>query len=119
MKKDIARLEAFLALIPAGARTALECRHASWFEEEVYQLLRKRDVALVVTEQEDWTGPIVKTAPWGYVRLHRSGYADESLVRWRDTIMNQGWDDAFVFFKHEEEIAGPPIGLQFQTLCQQ
>jgi len=116
MKKDIARLEAFLALLPAGCRTALEFRHASWFAEDVYDLLRKRDVALVVTEQEDWTGPVTKTAPWGYVRLHRSGYTDESLMRWRDTIVAQDWDEAFVFFKHEEEIAGPPIGLRFQAL---
>ena len=117
MKKDVARLEAFLALIPSGARIALECRHASWFDQEVYELLRRREVALVVTEQEDWTGPIVTTAPWAYVRLHRSGYTDESLARWRDTIRGQGWDEAFVFFKHEEEIAGPPIGLRFQDLA--
>ena len=116
MKKDLQRLEAFLALLPAGARTALECRHSSWFEDEVYDLLRKRDVALVVTEQEDWTGPVVTTAPWGYVRLHRSGYTDESLARWRDIIREQNWNEAFVFFKHEEEIAGPPIGLRFQGL---
>lgn len=116
MRKDLARLEAFLSLIPAGARTALECRHASWFEDGVYALLRQREVALVVTEQEDWTGPVVKTAPWGYVRLHRSGYTDESLTRWMEVISTQGWSEAFVFFKHEEEIAGPPIGLRFQTL---
>ena len=116
MKKDVARLEAFLALIPSGARIALECRHASWFDEEVYQLLRRREVGLVITEQEDWTGPVMKTAPWGYVRLHRSGYTDELLARWRDTIRQQGWDEAYVFFKHEEEIAGPPIGLRFQAL---
>jgi uncharacterized protein YecE (DUF72 family) len=116
MKKDIARLETFLALIPAGVRTALECRHASWFEPDVYDLLRRREVALVATEQEDWTGPVVATANWGYVRLHRSGYTDELLHRWKDVIATQGWKEAFVFFKHEEEIAGPPIGLRFQSL---
>jgi uncharacterized protein YecE (DUF72 family) len=117
LKKDLARLDAFLALMPAGARTAVECRHPSWFEEDVYGLLRKREVALVVTEQEDWTGPVVRTAPWGFVRLHRSGYTDESLTRWRDIIRAQEWNEAFVFFKHEEEIAGPPIGLRFQGLA--
>ena len=116
MKKDVTRLEGFLALIPSGARIALECRHASWFDEEVYQLLRRREVGLVITEQEDWTGPVMETAPWGYVRLHRSGYTDESLACWRDTIRQQGWEEAYVFFKHEEEIAGPPIGLRFQAL---
>ena len=116
MKKDVARLAAFLALLPSGALTALECRHPSWFDEEVYQLLRGREVAMVVAEQEDWATPVASTAPWGYVRLHRSGYTDADLARWRDTIRGQGWNRAFVFFKHEEEIAGPPIGLRFQEL---
>src|SRR5262245_6924844 len=116
MKKDLARLESFLALLPSDGRTALECRHASWFESDVYELLRKREVALVVSEQEDWTGPVAKTAPWGYLRLHRSGYTDESLTRWLDIVREQAWTETFVFFKHEEEIAGPPIGLRFQDL---
>jgi uncharacterized protein YecE (DUF72 family) len=119
MKKDLARLEVFLALLPAGARTALECRHASWFQEDVYELLKRREVALVVSEQEDWTGPVVKTAPWGYLRLHRRGYTDESLTRWRDIVRELAWTEAFVFLKHEEEIAGPPIGLRFQELASQ
>jgi uncharacterized protein YecE (DUF72 family) len=116
MKKDLGRLEAFLALLPADARFALECRHPSWFDDEVATLLRRREVALVIAEQEDWTTPVIGTAPWGYVRLHRSGYTDDSLGRWLDTIRAQQWGEAFVFFKHEEEIAGPPIGLRFQEL---
>jgi len=117
MKKDIARLERFLALLPGAWRTAIEWRHPSWFEEDVYRLLRAREVALVVGEQEDWATPVVATAPWGYLRLHRAGYSEPDLARWRDTIRAQGWSEAFVFFKHEEEIAGPPIGLKFQSLA--
>ncbi len=116
MKKDLQRLESFLALLPRETRAALECRHPSWFEEDVYQLLRAREVALVLGEQEDWTVPMVATAPWGYLRLHRSGYTDADLVRWREGIRTQAWSEAFVFFKHNEEIAGPPVGLKFQEL---
>jgi len=115
MKKDLARLESFLALLPRGTRIALECRHPSWFEEDVYRLLRNREVSLVMGEQEDWAMPMAVTAPWGYLRLHRSGYTDADLLRWRDTIRAQEWSEAFVFFKHNEEIAGPPIGLKFQA----
>lgn len=117
MKKDLARLEAFLALLPRGWRAAIEWRHASWFEEDVYALLRSREVALVAAEQEDWTTPVVATAPWGYLRLHRAGYTRDDLARWLGTIQAQGWTEAFVYFKHEEEIAGPPVGLRFQELA--
>jgi len=117
MKKDLGRLESFLALLPRGWPTAIEWRHPSWFSDEVYDVLRERQVALVVAEQDDWGTPVAATAPWGYLRLHRAGYTDDDLRRWLDTVRAQGWDEAFVYFKHEEEIAGPPVGLRFQELA--
>src|ERR1041385_6029068 len=36
MKKDLARLQAFLALLPADHRAAFEFRHPSWFADDVY-----------------------------------------------------------------------------------
>ena len=42
LKKDLPRLEAFLAVLPAGARAAFEFRHASWFEDDVFEALRGR-----------------------------------------------------------------------------
>ena len=40
MKKDVPRLRAFLELLPMECRAALEFRHASWFDDEVFGLLR-------------------------------------------------------------------------------
>ena len=40
-KKDAPRLRDFLAGLPEGARAALEFRHESWFDEEVYGVLRE------------------------------------------------------------------------------
>jgi uncharacterized protein YecE (DUF72 family) len=45
LKKDLPRLEAFLALLPEGHRAAFEFRNDSWFDDEVYALLRKRGAA--------------------------------------------------------------------------
>ena len=117
MKKDVPRLRDFLALVPKRWRAAFEWRHPSWFDEEVYELLRAHDAALVAAESDDGAGPVVPTATWGYVRLHRSGYADDTLAAWRDRIRDQPWQEAFVYFKHEEEIAGPAVGLRFRELC--
>ena len=117
MKKDLGRLDQFLALLPRGWCAAIEWRHASWFDEEVYARLRDREVACVVAESEEGTLPVTATAPWGYLRLHRSGYTDADLEAWLDRIRTMPWQEAWVFFKHEEEIAGPPIGLRFQELA--
>jgi len=42
LKKDLPRLRDFLGQMPADKRVAFEFRHASWQEDEVYEVLRAR-----------------------------------------------------------------------------
>lgn len=44
---------------------------------------------------------VVRTAPWGYVRLHAASYDDARLRRWAERIRDT-WDEAWVFFSHEQ-----------------
>lgn len=109
LKKDADRLRDFLALLPADRRYTIEFRHESWFEDDVYQLLRDRDIAMCVIEQPDFASPVVATASWGYVRLHRFDYDSAMHGAWAKRIHDQGWNDAYVFFKHDEGVgSGPP-----------
>jgi uncharacterized protein YecE (DUF72 family) len=48
LKKDAPRLKDFLALLPKTQRAAFEFRHASWFDDEVYDLLRGYNAALCI-----------------------------------------------------------------------
>jgi uncharacterized protein YecE (DUF72 family) len=114
----MARLTTFLALVPEDRRVALEVRHASWYDGEVYDALRARDVALCITDAEDVQTPFQATADWGYLRLRRVGYTDTALPQWRARITSQEWRDAFVFFKHEDEATGPQLARQFITLLE-
>ncbi|AHG93524.1 protein of unknown function DUF72 (plasmid) [Gemmatirosa kalamazoonensis] len=109
MKRDDERLRAFLALLPAGRRYTIEFRHESWFDETVFGALREHDVALCAIEQADFAAPVVGTASWGYVRLHRLDYDDAALGAWAERIAAEGWSDAYVYFKHDEGAgSGPP-----------
>jgi uncharacterized protein YecE (DUF72 family) len=45
--------------------------------------------------------PLVRTAPWGYLRLHAAAYDDARLQRWAERIRDT-WDEAWVFFSHEQ-----------------
>jgi uncharacterized protein YecE (DUF72 family) len=114
MKKDFERLKNFLELLPADVRTAFEFRHETWFDDEVFGLLRQRDCALVVsdTNEKPLTG-ITGTAKWGYLRLRRTAYEENDLVEWLKRVREQKWKDAFVFFKHEDEGTGPKLAAQF------
>lgn len=109
MKKDIDRLRAFLEFLPAGRRFTIEFRNSTWFEEDVVDALRARDVAMTIIDQDDFVTPPISTASWGYVRLHRFDYDAKSLADWAVRIKEQGWSDAYVYFKHDEgEGSGPP-----------
>jgi uncharacterized protein YecE (DUF72 family) len=117
-KKDVTRLRAFLELLPSRRRVALEFRHDSWFDEEVFTLLRQKRVALCIADAEgDLEVPFVATAAWGYLRLRRPDYSTAALKAWAKRLRQQDWQDAFVFFKHEEEGQGAKLAQQFLKLA--
>jgi uncharacterized protein YecE (DUF72 family) len=116
-KKDAERLSAFLDVLPNTTPIAFEFRHATWFDDEVYTLLRKHNVALCLADtDEELEVPLVRTADWGYLRLRRPDYPSSELEKWRRWVEAQQWDQAFVFFKHEDAGAGPKMAMEFLAL---
>jgi uncharacterized protein YecE (DUF72 family) len=110
LKKDVARLRAFLAFLPPGRPAAFEFRHETWQDDEVREALRERNAALVCADTEEsgeGGAPIVPTADWGYLRLRRCDYDDARLAGWAERISAQPWTKAYAFFKHED---GRPLG---------
>jgi uncharacterized protein YecE (DUF72 family) len=117
LRKDVARLREFLALLPAGCPAAFEFRHASWFDDEVYAALRDRGACLCVAESgEDIDTPFVATTDWGYLRLRREDYDDAALERWAARLREPAWSRAYVFFKHEDAGAGPRLAARFREI---
>lgn len=118
MKKDLLRLETFLQQLPATPRAAFEFRHPTWFDDDVLEVLKSRNLALVVSDTDDMpTTHIDKTADWGYLRLRRVNYSEENLSEWVGRINQQQWSETFVFFKHEDEGTGPKLAGQFLELA--
>lgn len=117
VKKDLAALEAFLDLLPAGA-AAFEFRDPSWQDPGTFDLLRGKDHAVCISDREGEPPRAVEsTASWGYLRLRRPGYADPDLQRWLGTVAAQPWETAYVFFKHEDEARGPELARRFLELA--
>ena len=117
MKKDFTRLESFLKKLPADTPAVFDFRHPTWFDDEVFELLREHNRVLCISDTEELpTSDIHKTADWGYVRLRRVQYSESELAEWVKRIAAQRWKTAFVFFKHEDEGTGPKLAAQFIKL---
>jgi uncharacterized protein YecE (DUF72 family) len=117
-KKDVPRLREFLDLLPLQCRAAFEFRHLSWFDDEVFGLLRDHRTAMCIADAEDdLEVPLVATADWGYLRLRQSDYGDAELKAWVKRVRRQDWRDVFVFFRHEDEGKGPRLAKRFVELA--
>jgi uncharacterized protein YecE (DUF72 family) len=120
LRKDLQRLEEFLKLLGDNTRAAFEFRHETWFDEDVYGLLKQHHFALCVSEKDDESDtPFAATADWGYLRLRRQNYAAGELKNWAKRVRDQNWKEAFVFFKHEDEGAGPRLAAEFINLSKE
>jgi len=124
-RKDVGVLEAFLSTLSTfstsagptgGLRAAFEFRHESWLAEDVYAALARHDAALCVADSEELATPLVATASWGYLRLRRQDYGKAALRRWADRLKAERFTDVFVFFKHEDEGAGPALADSFRKM---
>ena len=110
---DAGRLKEFLEIAALGTaeapRLAFEFRHASWFTEEIYSLLREHDAALCIAESDDLRTPEVHTAA-GYTcfRLRRNGgysAGEVSAFAQRFTELAK-LREVYAYFKHEDEPTG-------------
>ena len=97
-------------------RAAFEFRNDSWFDDETYDILREHDATLVVSEMDDKPPPLVPTSDRGYLRLRREDYDHAALTDWAKRIQDQPWKSVQVFFKHEDEGAGPRLAQELRDL---
>jgi uncharacterized protein YecE (DUF72 family) len=124
--KDTARLADFLAVLPDHRRYAVEFRHASWYDDEIYELLADHGVALCISDHHDAPAPWIATARHVYVRGHgptgryKGSYPDPTLKRWAGRIAD--WRRArravYVYFDNDQKSAAPKDARRLLALMQ-
>jgi len=111
LKANAEVLEAALKVLPKDYNYAFEFRHESWFVPEIYDILKKHNIALVMADSPDF--PLKKeiTADFTYLRFHGSKslygskYTDEELQSWAKEIktwLKQG-KNVYVYFNNDAE----------------
>lgn len=108
LKSDPELLKEFLAVLPRQVRCAFEFRHASWFTEKIYSLLRGANAALCLAESEKLVVPEVETADFVYFRLRKPEYspAERKSLKEKASRLNATGKDVYVYFKHEDTPEG-------------
>jgi len=108
LKADEALLKDFVAILPRTMPAAFEFRHASWFADATWDLLKSNSAALCVAETETMTTPDVVTSSFAYYRFRKPSYTAEerrSMVERIREHMAAG-RNVFAYFKHEETPEG-------------
>ena len=119
-KKDVVLLNEFLSLLPPRTTAAFEFRNPSWLDDEVFDALRARNIALCIADSEARETPLIFTADYAYFRLRDEGYGDADIAKWTETARKAGESaqDVFVYFKHEDEGKGAAFGQQMMQLLE-
>ena len=118
-RKNVERLDTFLAKWPRELPAALEFRHVSWFDEEVMDVLREHGTAICVSDDGKMALPeVLATTDWLYFRLRREAYDTSDLRQWLARADESGARHGFAFFKHEDAGAGPKLARAFLELAE-
>jgi uncharacterized protein YecE (DUF72 family) len=103
LKCDLPLLSDFLAGLSEDVRSVFEFRHDSWFQDGVFTILRKSNVALCLAESEKLETPDVRTADFFYMRMRKEKYSAKARKSLRRKVLNLAKKgEVFVYFKHEE-----------------
>lgn len=111
MKRDDARLDYFLGIVPWWVPTAVEFRHPSWLCDEVFGILERHQSSYVVMSGANLPCVLRATSQTVYVRLHGphhswlygGSYSDADLYWWAERIhewQSQG-RDVYAYFNND------------------
>lgn len=103
---DLAKLEAFLRMLPPDLRSVFEFRNSAWQTDEMWSLLEQYGAAYCVMDSPGLPLHVRTTANFSYVRMHSGladgNYADGQLNEWAARVrdmLNRG--DVYVYFNND------------------
>lgn len=121
--KDLKRLEIFLKLLKKKRiRQVFEFRNETWFDKEVYALLKEYNACLCIAHSERFPCVREVTADFLYLRFHgstslySSNYSDKELKDWASFAKSYKGKDIFAFFNNDAYGYAVKNALKFREL---
>ena len=109
--ENVDRLTEFLSLLPHDMRHVFEFRHDSWFNDDVFSLLRVYNAGFCAFHMAGWETPLEATTDFAYLRFHGSdslyggSYSEGDLAIWAGRLRDLPEDvrEVFVYFNNDTE----------------
>jgi uncharacterized protein YecE (DUF72 family) len=124
-KKDLKCLWPFLKLLKkTKIRQVFEFRNESWFDKEVYTLLKEYNTCLCIAHSSRFPCSKVDTADFLYLRFHGGGslyssnYSDKELKKWAAFAKKFPNKDIFAFFNNDAYGYSVKNALKFRQLLE-
>jgi len=108
-EKNIERLKNFIDLLKPRYKYVFEFRSSSWYDQEVYDLLKKKKIALCISDLDGYLSPIELTADFVYIRLHgpakayQGRYGRRALITWAQRIKKWKQKNLYIYFDNDEK----------------
>jgi len=122
-------LAAFEVAAPGPVKVAVEPRHASWWTDEIKQVLTAHGAALCLSDRRGRPiTPLWRTAGWSYLRLHEGAasrwprYGSQALRRWIGHLAEMWPDDetpVYVYFNNDQHGAAIADTAEFARLARE
>lgn len=115
LKKDIPRLDDFLAQLPGSYRHAVEFRDRSWYVDETFEKLRAYHVSHVALSSGGMPMNLTVTSDIIYIRFHgleggaAHDYTRRELKPWADYICEQAQKrrTLYIYFNNDINVRAP------------
>ncbi len=123
--KDVDFLKNALTQLDSSKNNIMEFRHLSWFDEEVYEILKEFDVAFCSLSSSKFPEELIITSKIGYVRFHglgdekyRYNYNEDELDKWGEKIKKSGLKSTFCYFNNDYNANAPKNCLDLKEILE-
>ena len=115
------RFTEFVSSLSSEYQYVFEFRHPSWYVDDIYRLLKKKKIALCITDLKGNLTPEEITADFTYIRLHgphkayQGSYSLTALKSWQKKI--EKWQvDTYCYFDNDEKGYAVQDAMTLQNL---
>ena len=105
--KNLDFLKNALDQLDPEKQNVIEFRHTSWFDEEVYDILRDYNVGFCIVSHHEMPDDLAVTSDIAYVRFHgkeegyRYLYSEDEMSDWAERIKSLEAESGFCYFNND------------------